>query len=310
MGKCAVESVHDMLATLRSSHADDGYLIPDDPQFSESFKASSATENCHMVPNWDKPSRRACLDGNYVRRKLPLQPHEYCVWDTELPGFGLRVRPTGRHYWFVRLRHSGKHRRASLGCSEDMDAVLARAQARRLLAEVALAFGDTRVADVARADISHWRDGFVGANESKFNRALPVFAALLKYAEQLHLGRKGSNPCRGMARYKRPAAERYLSPLEYRRLGAALRDEEKRQPAEVAIIRLLLYTGARISEIRDLRWEWVRPLHLALPDSKTGPKTIWLNSQALAILDAVPRRDGCVFVFPNTKGSAPLKPDL
>ena len=73
------------------------------------------------------------------------------------------------------------------------------------------------------------------------------------------------------------------------RADARAREEEAEHPLEVAVIRLLLYTGARISEIRDLRWEWVRPPHLALPDSKTGAKLIWLNSQSLAIFDAVPR---------------------
>lgn len=47
-------------------------------------------------------------------------------------------RPTGNTYWFVRLRHRGKHRRITLGRSDELAAELARAQARRLLAEVAL----------------------------------------------------------------------------------------------------------------------------------------------------------------------------
>lgn len=92
-------------------------------------------------------------------------------------------------------------------------------------------------------------------------------------------------------------------------MGAALRDVEVDNPAEVAIIRLLLYTGARISEIRDLQWEWVRPPHLALPDSKTGPKTIWLNQQALTILQEQPRQPDCPYVFPSWDGSAPLNPN-
>ncbi|MEZ0497613.1 tyrosine-type recombinase/integrase [Sphingomonas sp. IW22] len=307
-----------------------------------------------MVPSRQKPGRRAYLDGNFARRKLPLRAREYCIWDTMLPGFGLRVRPTSRYYWFVRLRHRGKHRRVSLGRTTDVDAELARTQARRLLAEVTLdglpkrtvvkatplftdyvetywsdiarcwkpsttkrnrdawqrdlapVFGHLRVADVTRADITRWRDDCAGDRESKYNRAIPVLAALFKYAEALHLRRKGSNPCRGMPRYKRQACERYLSPLEYRRMGAALREAEADHPAEVAIVRLLLYTGARISEIRDLRWEWVRPPQLALPDSKTGPKTIWLNSQALAILEAQPRREDCPYVFPNVLGTGPL----
>ena len=91
-----------------------------------------------MVPNRKQRGRQAFLDGNFARRKLPPKAREYCIWDSELPGFGLRVRPTGHYYWFVRVRHRGKHRRISLGCTGDVDAVLARSQARRLLAEVVL----------------------------------------------------------------------------------------------------------------------------------------------------------------------------
>ena len=257
-----------------------------------------------MVPNRQKPSHRAYLDGNFARRKLPIRASGYCIWDTELAGFGLRVRPTGRTYWFVRLRHRTKHRRISLGQTDEVDAALARTQARQLLAEVALdglpkrtivkstpllsdyvdtywtdilwywktsttkrnldawrrdiapVFGSTRVADITPADIIRWRDGCAGGGDAKFNRAIPVLASLLKYAEQLHLRRKGSNPCRGMPRYKRQPVERYLSPLEYRHMAAALREQEEARPAEVAIIRLLLFTGARVGKIRDLQWEW------------------------------------------------------
>ncbi len=307
-----------------------------------------------MVPNRQKPGRRALLDGNFARRKHRLLPSEYCIWDSELAGFGMRVRPSGRTYWFVRLRHRGKHRRVSLGRTDEVDAMLARTQARRLLAEVALdglpkravvketpimadfvdtywseiarywkastakrswdawrhdlcaVFGEFRLADVSKADVVRWRDACVVSREARYNRALPVLAALLKYAEQLKLRRKGSNPCRGMPRYKREPVERYLSPLEYRRIADALREEEAAWPAQVAIIRLLLFTGARVGEINDLQWEWVQPPRLMLPDSKTGAKIIWLNSQALSILESVPRREGSPFVFPNKRGDKPI----
>jgi len=307
-----------------------------------------------MVPTGRSRPIRALLDGNYVRRKLPLRDTEYCIWDTELKGFGLRVRPSGKCIWFVRLRHRDVQRRITLGSTNDLDAVLARSQARRLLKEVALDglpkrvvvkatptmedfvetywpdlergwkastaarnlnawrlqlaahFGACRVADITRADVVRWRDGCAGEDEAKFNRAVPVLAGLLKYAEALHLRRKGSNPCNGISRYKRPAKERYLTPLEYRRMGKELAEDEAAFPGEVAIVRLLLYTGARVSEIRDLRWEWVKPPRLVLPDSKTGPKIIWLNNQALAILEAVPRREDCPFVFSNRKGNKPM----
>lgn len=358
MGKNAIESVRLFGEVVRSCHAPDGHLLPKNAQFSATFELGFATDDGHLVPLREKPRRRAYLDGNFARRKLPLRASEYSIWDTELVGFGLRVRPTGSYFWFVRLRHRGKHRRITLGRTEDLDAELARSQARRLLAEVALdglpkravvkatptltdyvdtcwaeiarywkpstqkrnrhawvnhlapTFGDIRVADLTRADVGRWRDACAGVREAHFNRSVPVLAALLKYAEQLHLRRKGSNPCRGLPRYRRDPKERYLSPLEYRHLGDALTEVEDAHPAEVAIVRLLLYTGARISEIRDLRWQWVRPPHLALPDSKTGPKTIWLNSQALAILEAIPKRGDCDLVFPNRRGNAPIKTDM
>ena len=136
MGKSAVKSVQEMLATLRSVGAPDGYLVPANPHISATFGPGSGMPDGLMVPNRRKPGRRALLDGNFARRKHPVQASEYCIWDTELPGFGLRIHPTGRYHWFVRLRHRGKHRRITLGRSDELDAALARTQARRLLAEV------------------------------------------------------------------------------------------------------------------------------------------------------------------------------
>ena len=358
MQKSTTISTAAPLNTPESSRPADGYLLPENRLDSALYYAVRGADDGYMLPSRHKPGRRVNLDGNFARRKHPVRASEYTIWDTELPGFGLRIRPTGSAFWSVRVRHRGKQRRVTLGRVEDVDAVLARTQARRLLAEVALdglpkravmkatpsmndyvetywtdiarywkpstttrnrsawqkdlvpAFGEMRVADIVPADVVRWRDDCAGDAESKFNRAVPVLASLLKYAEALHLRRKGSNPCRGLSRYRRERKERYLTPLEYRRLAGALREAEPAYPAEVAIIRLLLYTGARVGEIRDLQWEWVRAPHLALPDSKTGPKTIWLNSQALAVLDAVPRIEGCPLVFPNRKRNGSVKLEL
>jgi integrase len=334
-----------------SSGGADGHLLPGNPQFAA---PSTGGSDGYLLPPEPPIGRHAFLDGNFVRRNLPVEQEEYVIWDTELPGFGLRVRPSGRRSWFVRIRQRGTQRRITLGRTEDVDATHARKEARRLLGAVALdglpmpvivkptptlrafveanwndlarhwknstrqsnrnawthaiapVFGDRRVADICRADVIKWRDDCASRAEARFNRALPVLVSLLKYAEALGLRRKGSNPCRGLPRYKRRLPDRYLSPAEYRRLGAALRAEHARQPDRVAIIRLLLYTGARVGEIRDLRWEWVHPPRLCLPDSKTGPKTIWLNRQAMAILAGVRRRRKCPYVFTNPERTAPI----
>lgn len=169
-----------------------------------------------------------------------------------------------------------------------------------------LEFGPCRVASVAREDIVRWRDGCAGADACKFNRSVPVLSSLFQYAEALKITPKGSNPCRGIPRYKTRLLERYLTLKEFRRLGRELAEAEAEFPAQVAIIRLLLFTGARISEIRDLQWNWVKPPRLMLPDSKTGPKTIYLNSQAIAVLKGVKRTKGCPFVFPNPSLTKPI----
>ena len=45
---------------------------------------------------------------------------------------------------------------------------------------------------------------------------------------------------------------------------------------------------------------------LVLRDSMTGPKVIWLNSRALAVLEGVARNADCPFVFPHRKGNKPI----
>lgn len=106
------------------------------------------------------------------------------------------------------------------------------------------AFGGMAVEAITRPDIVRWRDG-LAERQSTFNRALPVLAVMLAYAEQLGHRRRGSNPCKGMPRYKTVERERYLSAPEYRRLAPTLDQAESEQPHFVAAIRMLIYTGAR-----------------------------------------------------------------
>jgi integrase len=64
-----------------------------------------------------------------------------------------------------------------------------------------------------------------------------------------------------------------------------------KNPCHVTLIRLLLLTGARVSEIQNAKWEWIdfdKKL-LILPDSKTGKRVIFLTKPVLAILKQMPR---------------------
>ncbi len=128
------------------------------------------------------------------------------------------------------------------------------------------------------------------------NFCLSVLSKFMNWAETKGLRPQFSNPVRGIRRYPENHRERFLSTEELERLGEAL-DEELHEHGDiygVAAIRLLILTGARLSEILTLRWEYVdlkRGL-LLLPDSKTGKKAIVLNTAARKVLEELPRLHG------------------
>ena len=119
----------------------------------------------------------------------------------------------------------------------------------------------------------------------------------MKHAEDLGLRPEGSNPCRGLRRRKSGFKAHYLTDVEFAALGWALARVEGEYPVAVAVVRFLLYTGARKSEALGLRWEHVHGDRAVLPDSKSGPRTIWLATPARAVVAAQPRRNGCPWVF-------------
>jgi integrase len=73
---------------------------------------------------------------------------------------------------------------------------------------------------------------------------------------------------------------------------------------------LLIATGCRLSEILELKWEYVdfgrQRLSLSLPDSKTGAKVIHLNGLALEILKSIKRRPDNSYVIVGKKPGSHL----
>ena len=103
--------------------------------------------------------------------------------------------------------------------------------------------------------------------------------------------------------FEKPVA-RYLNREELNRLGAMLDRHEQDHPWLIAAIRLLTLTGARLSEVLHLRWDEIGELSengvtTRLADSKPGPRTIWLGSDAACLIEALPRVEKAVRVFPE-----------
>jgi integrase len=139
-----------------------------------------------------------------------------------------------------------------------------------------------------------------------------LLSKMFSMAEQWGWRPANSNPCHKVIRYKENKNERFLSSAEIARLGDVLNaiDHERREhPSATAAIRMLLLTGARLSEIIWLQWQHVdieRHL-LHLPDSKTGKRPIYLNAAAIGILERQIRNPDTPFVFASDTPGRPIQ---
>lgn len=66
-----------------------------------------------------------------------LKPNEkdYIAFDGELPGFGVRIKPSGKRIFLIHYRIHGRSRRVTLGRFGPVTAEVARREAMRLLGE-------------------------------------------------------------------------------------------------------------------------------------------------------------------------------
>ncbi len=158
------------------------------------------------------------------------------------------------------------------------------------------AVGELSVREVQRKDVAALHHG-LRDKPYQANRTLGVLSKMFSLAEVWGWRADGSNPCRHVKRYRERRRERFLSPKETARLGEVLREAEGEMPSAVAAFRLLLLTGCRMSEIRDLRWEYVKDDCIELPDAKTGGRVVPLGPEARAVLAGLPREDGNPWVI-------------
>jgi len=72
-----------------------------------------------------------------VVENAEIKGGEYFVWCDELPGFGVRIYPSGRRSYLVQYRSKGRTRRAKIGLHGPITAEEARRSALALLGQVA-----------------------------------------------------------------------------------------------------------------------------------------------------------------------------
>ncbi|MEQ8481770.1 MAG: tyrosine-type recombinase/integrase [Hoeflea sp.] len=178
--------------------------------------------------------------------------------------------------------------------------------------------GRKKVRDVTRADVKRFLQdiasgktsvdtktglrgrAIVKGGKGTATRTVGLLGGIFSYA--FDCGLIEMNPVHGVKRFADKKGQRYLSQQELVALGRALADGEERglNPQALAILKMLVFTGARKGEIETLRWDAVDfdGGYLRLADSKTGQKAFPLNAGALEILSKITRLDGSPYVFP------------
>lgn len=173
------------------------------------------------------------------------------------------------------------------------------------------AIGKFRVDAVTTKDI---KDIHTKAADQPYaaNRVLALCSAFFGWCEQKDIGLRlpMSNPAKGIKKYKEARRETFLSSAQVAALGDSLAKHEAdgESPYVIALLRLLVLTGARLREIMNLRWEHVdfERRILFLPDSKTGAKPVILNAPAVEVLASLPRIEGNPHVIVGEREGACL----
>jgi len=174
---------------------------------------------------------------------------------------------------------------------------------RRINKHLVPSLGKKYLADIKRADIARLHSAIGKKAKVEANRVAQLIKTMLSRAEMLGYTEEGTpNPCRGLKLYKETSRARYLDDRELFRLREALAEE----PVHIqALIRLLLFSGLRKSELLSLPWDAVKINHpegdhIDVTQTKNGrPLRLALTDEMREALMAIPTRLHSKWVFPS-----------
>ena len=155
-------------------------------------------------------------------KALRPRPSTYDIRDAELRSFGVRVLPSGARRFFIHIQHRGQRIWKMVGDAGAINVALTvfRRYARvwkpqtlfvnrnYLRRQILPRFADMQVTDITRADVLR-RFTSCRATPVAADRSMPVLSVIMKEAERMGYRPEGSNPCRGIRRYRRKGRERH-----------------------------------------------------------------------------------------------------
>ena len=176
---------------------------------------------------------------------------------------------------------------------------------RQLVAYILPAIGHLKIEDVNRQDIEALLDAIGWDKPAMFSRVRSLVRSSFNVFVTEGWRREGTNPGTRITVPTERERTRTLSPNEQTGFFLALARLD--DDAAARSIKFLYETGCRLNEARTLRWDFVdgETMTARLPETKTGPKTLHLTDEAMAVVDNSPRIVGNPHVFAGA-GSAPM----
>jgi integrase len=169
-------------------------------------------------------------------------------------------------------------------------------------------WGKRRIQEIGRRDVLDLIDRIKVRAPSMAVKVQASVGRVFNWA--LERGIIAASPLAGMKRpVREQARERVLEPHE---LAAVWRGAEAIGWPYGPIVKLLILTGARRSEVTGMAWSeldlerrlWIKP---AVRVKSGREHRLPLSPAAVDLLGSLPRVDGSDFVFPNRTGTGPVQ---
>ena len=209
-------------------------------------------------------------------------------WDDDLPGFGLRVRASGRKYYVVQFRANGRLRRMTLGRHGAVTPETARRRAMALISEAKGGKDPAALRDKGRKAATMKVLGRRFLEEYVPVHCKPSTAYEYRRSVKFFIDpRIGTRKVTEIQRSDIAELHHGMRETPYqanRTLGVlskmfnlaelwGLRPDGSETRSAAAAIRLLMLTGCRLSEIQKLRWEHVDldAAEIHLPTARLAP---------------------------------------
>ena len=154
--------------------------------------------------------------------------------------------------------------------------------------------GKKKIKRIKRVDVINFFYEVTKKGHGIANRCLGIISCTFDIAMRHEMVKQ--NICKGIKRHPEVQRKRYCSQDEMKRIFEVLEQKKANQQNHkyINLIMLLIYTGCRKGELISAKWSDLKGNQIILKNHKTddkdGPRIIYLNEQAMKIINSLDRK--------------------